>query len=155
MIGVDIDQAAIDTANVSKATERLKNVEFRILNAGDMPTDWTGRFDWVTMLTVLHDLPNPDPSIKGVLQVIKDDGVFTALDPATHSDPKLNIGSKTAAASLAISCYVCLPCSLSAPPAVGNGIGWGLENRAKYLSDNGFDVQGNGLTSVIHCTKRK
>lgn len=153
LIGIDIDQYAIETALKLKDEEKLTNVEFYLMGAEDLKVEWTGMFDWVTMLTVLHDLPNPDPCLEQALRVMKNDGVMTILDPLCHSDPKLNVGSKLHASSLTMSCYVCLPSSLSAPPAVGNGIGWGFENRAKYLKQNGLTVHGDDSVAVIHCSK--
>ncbi|CAC5359441.1 unnamed protein product [Mytilus coruscus] len=153
VVGIDVDQYAIDTALKLKEDEELNNVEFCLLGGDSLKEEWTGRFDWITMLRVFHDLPNPGPCLKEAMRALKDDGVLTFHDPLCHSDPKLNVGSKIHASTLILSCYVCIPCSLSAPPAVGNGIGWGLENRAKYLRDNGLLVHGNESVEVIHCSK--
>ncbi|XP_052083778.1 S-adenosylmethionine-dependent methyltransferase Rv2258c-like [Mytilus californianus] len=153
VVGIDVDQFAIDTALKLKEDENLTNVEFCLLGGESLKDEWTERFDWITMLKVFHDLPNPGSCLKGAMRALKDDGVLTFHDPLCHSDPKLNVGSNVHASTLTLSCYVCLPCSLSAPPAVGNGIGWGLENRAKYLRDNGLTVHGNESVEVIHCSK--
>ncbi|CAG2186908.1 unnamed protein product [Mytilus edulis] len=153
VVGIDVDQYAIETALKLKEDEELTNVEFYLLGGDNLKEEWTGRFDWITMLKVFHDLPNPGPCLEGAMRALKDDGVLTFHDPLCHSDPKLNVGSKLHASTLTLSCYICLPCSLSAPPAVGNGIGWGLENRAKYLRDNGLTIHGNESVEVIHCSK--
>jgi precorrin-6B methylase 2 len=73
--GIDRGEIAIAKAKENKKKENISNVEF----------------DWIVMIDLLHDLPNPDPCF-----------VF--------------------------STFCCLPCSMSTEPAVGRGVGWGMEN---------------------------
>lgn len=154
VIGVDIDEFAIKKANKNKEEQNVKNVTFYQMNGGELLQDWTGQFDWITMLIVLHDLPDPDSCVKEILRVVCSDGVVTFLDPLCHSDPRRNVGNEVFAASLTMSCFLCLPCSHSAPPFAGNGLGWGYENRAKYLNKFGLKILTNENQKVIHCMKQ-
>jgi methylase of polypeptide subunit release factors len=43
--GIDIEEIAIAKAKENKKKENISNVEF----------------DWIVMVDLLHDLPNPDP----------------------------------------------------------------------------------------------
>ncbi|XP_063436431.1 S-adenosylmethionine-dependent methyltransferase Rv2258c-like [Mytilus trossulus] len=153
VVGIDVDHYAIETAIKLKEDKHLTNVEFYLLGADNLKKEWTKGFDWIIMFRVFHDLPNPDPCLRESIRVMKDDGVMTFLDNLGHSNSKLNVGNKPLAATLMVSCYMCLPCSLSAPPAVGNGIGWGLENRATYIRENGLIIHDNELVECIHCYK--
>jgi hypothetical protein len=67
---------------------------------------------------------NPDPCLAEVKRVLKDDGVVSAIDPAFHSDHKMNVGDPKTPMLYVLSTFVCLPCSMSAKPAVGHGFGW-------------------------------
>lgn len=107
------------------------------------------------MFDVLHDLPDPNPCINLVKNVLKEDGVFTAFDTPVHSDPRKNIGDYEAAMMYFISSMVCLPCSMSQEPAVGHGVGWGTENRATWIKAKGFKILNEETNSIIHCQKTK
>ncbi|XP_076081995.1 uncharacterized protein LOC143052777 [Mytilus galloprovincialis] len=153
VVGIDVDSYAIETAIKLKKDKHLTNVEFYLLGADNLTEEWTNSFDWIIMFRVFHDLPNPDPCLRESIRVMKDDGVMTFLDNLGHSNPKLNVGNKPIAATLMVSCYMCLPCSLSTPPAAGNEISWGLENRAAYIRENGLIIHDNELVECIHCSK--
>ena len=34
----------------------------------------------------------------------------------------------------------CLPCIMSAEPAVGYGVGWGMENKVAFLKSREFEI---------------
>jgi ubiquinone/menaquinone biosynthesis C-methylase UbiE len=44
-----------------KKKENISNVEFVLCSGELMDKAWEKKFDWITMVDVLHDLPNPDP----------------------------------------------------------------------------------------------
>jgi 2-polyprenyl-3-methyl-5-hydroxy-6-metoxy-1,4-benzoquinol methylase len=44
-----------------KKKENISNVEFVLCSGELMDKTWEKKFDWITMVDVLHDLPNPDP----------------------------------------------------------------------------------------------
>lgn len=154
IIGIDIDEAAIETAKKMKEEENVPNVNFFRMDSSKLPEDWTSQFDWIAMFTVLHDLPDPDSCLKEVIRVANNDCIMTFIDPLCHSDPRRNIGNDVFAASLTMSCFICLPCSHSAPPYVGHGLGWGFENRAKYLKNFGLKVLSSESQNTIHCKKQ-
>ena len=89
---------------------------------------------------VLHDLPNPDPCLAEIKRVLKDDGVASAIDPAFHSDQSMNVGDPKAPMLYVFSTFCCLPCSMSAEPAVGHGVGWGMENKVAFLKSSEFEI---------------
>jgi hypothetical protein len=83
---------------------------------------WEKKFDWITMVDVLHDLPNPDPLLSWK-RVLKDAGVVSAIDPAFHSEQKMNVVDLKAPILYVFSTCCCLPCIMSAEPAVGSVCG--------------------------------
>ncbi|XP_069111185.1 S-adenosylmethionine-dependent methyltransferase Rv2258c-like [Argopecten irradians] len=139
--GVDYNDTAIDRAVTVAKQQGIRNETFIQANVTSLPRDWTHKFDWVILYDVLHDLPDPVNSMKEVYRVLKDDGVASIVDPGIHSNHKDNIGdSNVAGVGYAISSLICLPCSLSTKGAVGNGIGWGKEDKEAFLSNSGWIV---------------
>ena len=41
----------------------------------------------------------------------------------------MNVGDRKAPKLCVFSTFVCLPCSMSAEPAIGHDMGWGMENK--------------------------
>ncbi|XP_069111187.1 S-adenosylmethionine-dependent methyltransferase Rv2258c-like isoform X2 [Argopecten irradians] len=140
VIGIDYNQDAITKA---KNLTKIPGVKFLKEDATKLPADWTKKFDWVILYDVLHDLPQPAQVMKEVHRVLKDDGVSSIVDPDLHSSHSDNIGNiGVAAIGYAISSIICLPCSLSVPGAAGNGMGWGSENKEKFLTEAGWNILG-------------
>jgi ubiquinone/menaquinone biosynthesis C-methylase UbiE len=46
-----------------------------------MDKTWEKKFDWIVIVDVLHDLPNPDACLAEVKRVHKDDGVVSTIMP--------------------------------------------------------------------------
>ncbi|XP_071140396.1 S-adenosylmethionine-dependent methyltransferase Rv2258c-like isoform X1 [Mytilus edulis] len=151
--GVDIDRNSIEKAKENKAKENIPNVEFVLLENDHMDESWTNKFDWITLVDVLHDLPNPNFSISDIRRVLKDDGIVSVIDPCVHSDHKMNQGNQTAAMLYVFSTFLCLPCSMSREPAVGNGVGWGVENRAEFLKSNDLKILGDEHNGLVQFQK--
>ncbi|CAC5383474.1 unnamed protein product [Mytilus coruscus] len=151
--GVDIDRNAIEKAKENKAKENIPNVEFVLLENEHLDESWTKKFDWITMVDVLHDLPNPNLSISEIKRVLKDDGIVSAIDPCVDSDHKMNQGNLTAAMLYVFSTFICLPCSMSREPAVANGIGWGVQNRAEFLKSKGLKILGDEHKGLLQFQK--
>lgn len=148
--GVDIEEKAIAKAKENKKKENISNVEF-VLSSGElMDKTWEKKFDWIIIVDVLHDLPNPDQCLAEVKRVLKDDGIVSAIDPAFHSDQKMNVGNPNASMHYVFSTFICLPCSMSAEPAVGHGVGWGIENRVAFLKAREFKILGAEDKGLLH-----
>jgi len=94
--GIDIEEIAIAQAKENKKKANISNVECVLCSSELMDKTWEKKFDWIVIVDVLHDLPNPDPYIAEVKRVLKDDGVVSAIDPAFHSDHKMNVGDPKA-----------------------------------------------------------
>lgn len=152
---MDIDQKAIQKAKENKATNGIQNVDFLLLNDKGLDEKWNSRFDWIMMVDVLHDLPNPESTMADIKRVLKQGGVISAIDPAVNSEHKMNVGNPQAAVLYVFSTLACLPSSMSREPAVGNGIGWGVQNKIKFLKSVGLRIlnEDSPNLSLVHCEK--
>ncbi|OWF49424.1 uncharacterized protein LOC110451808 [Mizuhopecten yessoensis] len=140
--GVDYNEGAITKAKANAESQSIKNVTFVTEDATSLPADWTGKFDWVILFDVLHDLPDHVNAMKEVRRVLKDDGVVSITDPDLHSNQRDNVGDpNVAGVGYAISTMICLPCSLSIDGAPGYGMGWGTEKKEAFLSSSGWRVK--------------
>lgn len=153
VFGIDLDQTAIAKAKENIIVENVLNIEFHQCGADVLEKTWENQFDWIVLVDVLHDLPNPEQCIKEIKRVLKKDGIVSAIDPAFHSDHKMNVGNPRAPMLYTFSTFVCLPCSMSAEPAVGHGVGWGMENKIAFLKANGFEILGDEDKPLVHFRK--
>ncbi|XP_071140399.1 S-adenosylmethionine-dependent methyltransferase Rv2258c-like [Mytilus edulis] len=151
--GVDIDRNSIEKAKEKKAKENIQNVEFVLVENDHLDETWTKKFDWITLVDTLHDLPNPNFSISDIKRVLKDDGIVSAVDPCVHSDHKKNRGNQSAATLYVLSTFMCLPSSMSREPAAANGIGWGMQNRAEFIKSQGLKILGDENNGLIQFRK--
>lgn len=78
-LGVDIDEVKISMAIVDSATATNPNVEFRVGNIFDTPTD-SERFDVVYVRFVLTHLPNPLAALQTLSQWLNPGGVLITED---------------------------------------------------------------------------
>ena len=58
--GIDIEEKAIAKAKENKKKENISNVEFVLCSSELIDKTWEKKLDWIIMIDVLHDLPNPD-----------------------------------------------------------------------------------------------
>lgn len=157
--GVDYSEVAITKATEAAKAEGIKNVKFVKEDATSLPAEWKGKFDWVILYDLLHDLPDHVSVMKEVSRVLKDGGVVSISDPEVHSTHKGNAGdSYVAGAGYAISSTLCLPRSMAKEGGAGYGIGWGIEEKEKFLTSSGWQVKdkrhiGSPFASNFTCTK--
>ena len=137
--GVDIDSEVLQEPRQIADDKKISNVTFRTVGETDLLDTLGGTFDIIIMSDVLHDLYNPMSVLNEVKSVLRPDGYLVTFDPPFYSDHSLNAGDFSAASRYLVSMFVCLPHSLSGPPAVGFGMGWGYENKIKFLKEQGFE----------------
>jgi ubiquinone/menaquinone biosynthesis C-methylase UbiE len=140
IFGVDMDEISIERANTQLEKEGLPNVHFVYALGGQLPQDWTEKFDFVILKDVLHDAPGVDGILTEVKRVLRSDGYGAAYDPAVSSYPQKQANDKAAQLFLPFSFFSCLPMSLSGPDGEGGGVGWGYEGRRKKIEQFGFHL---------------
>lgn len=59
-IGVDITESAIKKANEQKTQKNVQNVELVCMDAKQLRSEWTDKFDLVLIFDACHDQCRPD-----------------------------------------------------------------------------------------------
>ena len=139
-IGVDFVKEAIEIAEKTADEQAICNVDYRVGDILRLPSEWTGRFDWVLTYDVLHDMSNPTAVLAEVKRIMKDQALYSCVDPDFHTNHYENIGIMTTAVMATISTFVCLPSSMSIHPSAGCGALWGTEAEQEFLRSNGFKI---------------
>ncbi|XP_061185722.1 uncharacterized protein LOC133193807 [Saccostrea echinata] len=138
--GVDMDQVSIDHAQKELKKDEKNNVQFICMRGGDLPKDWTKKFDFVLINDVLHDSFEVDAMLEETKRILKPDGYGAAYDPPISSYPHKLVNDPTAQMELPLSLFSCLPLSLSGPSGDGLGVGWGYERKKKTIEEHGFQL---------------
>jgi 2-polyprenyl-3-methyl-5-hydroxy-6-metoxy-1,4-benzoquinol methylase len=133
--GVDIDEESIRHC---QKTYKSPNLHFTL--SKDLSSTLKVKFDVIILMEVLHDLPDPEEVLSELRTVLKPDGCVVTFDPNISSDVPTNVGSEAAKFHLPFSVFFCLPNSMSKRPAAGHGAGWGVDDRRKFITDNGFTI---------------
>ena len=106
----------------------------------------------------MHDLPNPAEAMKGLKEVLKDDGVVTMLDIYASSDMVKETKNPMSAVLYNTSLHHCMSVSL-ASGGVGLGACWGVELAQKMLIEAGWEeeelrlIQDGNMNAVYVMTK--
>lgn len=113
----------------------------------------------VFLYDALHDLPNPQRGLEELYRVLKDDGCMSLIEVGFHSDPIDNAGNFAASMFYTMGMFICLTSSLTAPPHIGYGAMWGVEEIEKTVRSKNFKISGEdcvvrvGHKVCFHCTK--
>ncbi|XP_061186147.1 uncharacterized protein LOC133194164 [Saccostrea echinata] len=138
--GIDSDKVSIDQAIKELQKSEQKNIIYIHMKGGQLPQDWTEKFDFVLINDVLHDAYDVDGILKETKRVLKPDGYGMAYDPPVSSYPQKQVNEPKAQFFLPFSLFICLPVSLSGPFGEGRGVGWGYERKKQEIEEHGFRV---------------
>ncbi|XP_070534689.1 S-adenosylmethionine-dependent methyltransferase Rv2258c-like [Ptychodera flava] len=140
--GIDLMENAIVMAKSRAASMQLSNITFHLGDAMKALEweDWSLKFDLVWCRDLVHDLPRPDLFLKGVKDVLKDDGYFVMVDVASHSKLADNINTPLSSVLYTSSLFRCVPMSLAGEgESMALGAMWGRERALEMLAEAGFD----------------
>lgn len=65
-------------------------MDYRTLDACNVPADLHSKYDLVILVDVLHDVAYPDKLIQGATQLLSTGGKFIVVDVETSGSLKLN-----------------------------------------------------------------
>jgi len=138
--GIDIDSEVIESANQAAREKGLSNVSFSALDAANIAEDkrLSGTFDYVTAFDAIHDQTRPLDALKGVLSLLKPDGLFSMVDIAASSFLSNNVDHPMGTFLYTVSLMHCLPVGL-VDSGMGLGMMWGRERAVDMLHDAGFN----------------
>jgi len=86
IIGIDIDQEAIDRANLLKEKLRITNAEFHHCDVRTLPFH-DQQFDMVLLIDVIEHVQNPEMILENISRLLKPSGVVIVSVP-TPNYPK-------------------------------------------------------------------
>ena len=79
ILGTDISDESIKTAQTTLEKSSLKNVSFQVANANELPSDWTDKFDHVFAMKVMHHTI-PSKALREVHRVLQPGGTFSMIE---------------------------------------------------------------------------
>lgn len=138
-LGIDISREAISRARQTAAEQGLTNVTFRVADAASLDQTWdlSGRMDYVTAFDAIHDQQDPQGALAVAWRILAENGLFSMVDIAAHSDPLKNLDHPMAAFLYTVSLMHCMPVGLNDGGA-GLGMMWGKETAEAMLGHAGF-----------------
>jgi len=134
-LGYDFSQEAIDWANAEASRRGLANARFEVQDAATLADE--ARFDVVFAFDAIHDQIDPAAMLAGIVQALKDDGLFLAQDIRSSSHVEKNLEHPVAPFLYTISTMHCMTVSL-AHGGCGLGTCWGEELALRMFGEAGF-----------------
>jgi len=137
--GIDISAGALDTARADACKIGLTNVCFEQRDAADLchPNDLSAHFDYITAFDAIHDQTRPLDALRGIHELLKQDGAFSMIDIAAESDIDGNRDHPMGAFLYTVSLMHCMPVGLMDGGA-GLGMMWGRQLAERMLGQAGF-----------------
>ncbi|XP_033647182.1 uncharacterized protein LOC117306783 [Asterias rubens] len=140
-IAFDFADSAICTGQETISKSNLTNVQMVCCDGAALPTDWTGKFQYIFSRSGIHDQPRASLGLKELNRVLSDDGLMSVLEPNCHSSISENINLPGAPSLYSFSLMNCLPVSLSYDGSEGLGASWGQEKATSMLQQSGFTIK--------------
>lgn len=137
--GIDIDEAAIETARASAREMGLSNVGYLVQDAaavGDVK-ELENRFDYITAFDAIHDQSHPFAALQGVRYMLAPSGAFSMIDIKAASKIGDNRDHPMAPFLYTVSLMHCMPVGLN-DNGRGLGMMWGREQALDLLREAGF-----------------
>ena len=134
-LGRDICAKPLKIAEEHPERKVLTNLKYEQGDAQCLNSDWTNKYDFVTVFDCLHDLPDPQRALAEVGRVLKPDGKVMIMDVKPHSKQADNVGNILAAMFYSCSMFSCLQSSLLTEPRIGYGACWGEERMTKTIEE--------------------
>ena len=137
--GIDIAGDALETARADARGKGLTNVCFEQRDAAGLrhPNDLSGRFDYITAFDAIHDQTRPLEALRGIHEILKDDGAFSMIDIAAESDIDGNRNHPMGPFLYTVSLMHCMPVGL-VDGGAGLGMMWGRQLAEAMLAQAGF-----------------
>ena len=137
--GIDISNEALDAARADACEKGLTNVCFEHRDAAELrhPNNLSAHFDYITAFDAIHDQTRPLDALRGIRELLTDDGAFSMIDIAADSEMEGNRDHPMGAFLYTVSLMHCMPVGLIDGGA-GLGMMWGRQMAEKMLAQAGF-----------------
>jgi 2-polyprenyl-3-methyl-5-hydroxy-6-metoxy-1,4-benzoquinol methylase len=133
--GYDFSEEGIARARAEAQEHGTTNVRFEVKDAAAL--DEKARYDLITTFDAVHDQADPAAVLKGIAEVLREDGVYLMQDIAGSSHHHNNLEHPIGPFLYTISCMHCMTVSL-AQGGEGLGAMWGEEKAKEMLEEAGF-----------------
>jgi SAM-dependent methyltransferase len=81
VVGVDLAAGMVETAHAGSRSRGLDNCAFIQADAGELPDEFTGRFDLVYSCLAHHHFPDSAAAAANALRCLRPAGVYCIVDP--------------------------------------------------------------------------
>ena len=134
-VGYDFSEEGVAQGAKEADELGLTNARFEVKDAATL----TGppQFDLVTVFDAIHDQAQPRRVLKGIADVLRDDGVFLCVDIQASSHVHENLDHPLGPFLYTVSCMHCMTVSL-ALDGEGLGAAWGEQKALELLGEAGF-----------------
>ncbi|XP_013391229.1 uncharacterized protein LOC106159480 isoform X2 [Lingula anatina] len=153
--GIDSCSEAIKYASETAANDKISNVAFAEKDGQNLPSDWSGMYDYVITVKVIHDATDPKKMLSEIKRVLKPDGLASIIDLPMRSKVSENLHSPITNTVYTAGLFHCIPSSMFYG---GPGLGpcWGVENMEELLATAGFKVKTILNEQIAHyvCTDK-
>ncbi len=138
-VGVDIDPAAVSTAEKNAREVGLTNLRFQATDAALLPemSAFQEAFDYVTAFDAIHDQRRPQAAAAGVFYALRPGGLFSMVDIKAETGVFGNRDHPMGPFLYTVSLMHCMPVGL-ADGGAGLGMMWGRTRALSLLKDAGF-----------------
>lgn len=138
--GIDISGECVEKARRDAAKKKLRNVEFRLLDAALLGhhRDLHETFDYVTAFDAIHDQTRPLDVLVNIHALLRQDGLFSMVDIAAGSALSENRNHPMGPFLYTVSMMHCMPVGLVEGGA-GLGMMWGRQQAVTMLAAAGFE----------------
>jgi SAM-dependent methyltransferase len=81
VVGVDLAGGMVEAAHAGARSRGVENCAFFQADAGELPDEFTGRFDLVYSCLAHHHFPDPDAAAASAMRCLRPGGVYCIVDP--------------------------------------------------------------------------
>ena len=134
-VGYDFSEEAIARARAEAKEHATANVRFEAKDAASL--DEKERYDLITTFDAVHDQADPAAVLRGIADVLREDGVYLMQDIAGSSHHHNNLDHPIVPLLYTVSTMHCMTVSL-AQGGEGLGTMWGEEKAKEMLEEAGF-----------------
>lgn len=137
--GIDISAEALESARADAQEKGLTNVRFVQRDAARLrhPNDLSRQFDYITAFDAIHDQTRPLEALKGIREILADDGAFSMIDIAAESSIDGNRDHPMGPFLYTVSLMHCMPVG-RVDGGAGLGMMWGRQLAEQMLGQAGF-----------------
>lgn len=144
---IDFSIQALEEGRKEMLRLGLTNVSFLQEDACQLPMDWTGKFSYITMIDLIHDVSSPLITAQEAHRVLKSGGYMSVVDIPVSSDQRVNARDEKLFILYTFSLFHCMSQSLAVEGSAGLGTCAGREKICSILEEAKFKPIRQGCMS--------